>query len=303
MQQTAGTEKQGVIVKGIGGFYYVYAQEGIYECRARGRFRYNDMTPLPGDRVRFAPGKDNKDGYLLAIDERKSQLKRPPVANVDQLVLVVSASRPRPDLILVDKLLVQAERQGIGALLALNKCDVAEADIAERVESNYRNLPLTFCRVSARQSDGIELLRRQLLDKLSCFAGQSAVGKSSLLNALSHSLALQTGGLSRKTGRGKHTTRAIELRPLDGASHSFVMDTPGFSMLNLDDLLPEELAGYYPEMQAYAGQCRFDNCLHVNEPRCAIKAAVEDGQISKGRYERYLLILKELQEAQSRRYR
>lgn len=295
--------KKGVIVKGISGYYYVYADGEIHECRARGKFRLDGSTPLPGDFVEFEEGESLKDGYVLTILPRKNMLRRPPVANVDQLVLVVSASRPKPDLLLIDKLLVQADRAQVGALLVLNKVDVAEDKIVEQVEMNYADIPLTFCRTSAHARSGLIELEKHLGGKLSCFAGQSAVGKSSLLNALSHGFDFETGSVSEKTGRGRHTTRAVELRELDSDSNSFVMDTPGFSLLSLEDLPPEELSQHYMEMQALKGQCRFDNCLHVKEPGCAVKQAVDEGEISIGRYQRYLKILEELQSEWDNKYR
>ena len=300
-EKNASASNVGVIVKGIGGFYYVYSDGEIYECRARGKFRLDGLTPLPGDRVGFEPGENRKGGFVTAIFDRTNQLKRPPVANVDQLVLVLSASRPRPDLILADKLLIQAQRQRIDAMLVLNKCDVAESDVVRKIEENYPEQDFLFCCTSAMKKSGLDALEENLNGKLSCFAGQSAVGKSSLLNALSQSFSFDTGEISRKTGRGRHTTRAVELRTLSDEANSFIMDTPGFSMLELD-VQPEKLPSLYPEMDAYAGQCRFDNCLHVNEPDCAIKAAVLEGTVPRGRYERYLIILKELQDREARRY-
>lgn len=302
-------ELEGYIVKGIGGFYYVACQDGrgggqVVECRARGRFRKDDITPLPGDRVRALalPGVLT-GGYVTEIFPRKNTLRRPPVANVDQLVLVLSAAEPPPDLLLADKLLVQADVQRITPLIVLNKIDVANTATRAQVREDYRDLPLHFLEVSAREDLGTEELLGALRGKLSCFAGQSAVGKSSLLNAISQHFDFETGELSKKSGRGRHTTRAVELCRLVGEEDSFVMDTPGFSMLDIGNMPPEELQLHYPEMVERRMDCRFDDCLHDNEPDCAVKAAVEGGEIPEGRYRRYILLLAELKEKETKRYK
>lgn len=301
-------EAQGYIVKGVGGFYYVawYDEDGVeqvVECRARGKFRQDGVTPLPGDRVGIqVPRRQRIGGYVTEVFPRRNVLARPPVANVDQLVLVLSASQPPPDLLLVDKLLVQADIQRIDPLILLNKIDVAEADIRERVREDYGHLPLAFLEVSAKSGAGIDALCTALKGKISCFAGQSAVGKSSLLNAISRHFDFETGEISRK-GRGRHTTRAVELCPLLGEEDSFIMDTPGFSMLDLGEMETEDLQLHYPEMEERRLECRFDDCLHENEPDCAVKAAMERGEIPGGRYRRYLLLLGELKEKAARRYK
>lgn len=308
-------QREGYIVKGIGGFYYVAChaesnaageneEETVVECRARGRFRQKDVSPLPGDHVGILvlPG-EKTGGYVTEIHPRKNQLHRPPVANVDQLVLVLSAAQPPPDLMLVDKLLVQADIQSVAPLILLNKIDVADADTRARVRADYSHLPLCFLEVSAYDSSGLEKLKGALRGKLSCFAGQSAVGKSSLLNAISRHFDFETGSLSKKTGRGRHTTRAVELARLRGEQNSFVMDTPGFSMLDIGALPPEDLQLHYPEMMDMRSSCRFDDCLHENEPDCAVKAAVKEGGIPEGRYRRYLLLLEELKEKEERKYK
>lgn len=294
----------GRLLKCIGGFYYVLPDNGgaICECRARGKFRLDGVAPRAGDRVRIeiAPG-ETKGGYLVDVYPRQGLLVRPPVANVTQFVLVISASKPLPDFLLADRLLIQAERRQVKPLIAINKCDEADASLLERILRDYAALPYRFLTVSAHTGENLPALRQALLGEVSCFAGQSAVGKSSLLNAICQRLSLETGGITRKTGRGKHTTRVAELWPLDDAPGSFVVDTPGFSLLELDDMEPDELMRYYPEMRGIDG-CRFDNCLHQTEPDCAVKTALAQNRISQGRYDRYSAILNELIEAKRTRY-
>ena len=290
---------RGVIVKGIGGFYYVDTDQGRYECRARGKFRLQEKTPMVGDEVEIAPEKGKKKGYLQEILPRRNEMLRPPVANVDQFVLVLSASVPKADLLLADKLLIQAARAQVAPLVCLNKCDEADPEILRIVEEEYGALGCPFVRVSAKTGQGLEELSERLAGKLSCFAGQSAVGKSSLLNALLPELELETGGLSRKTDRGRHTTRHAELMRL---KNGYAMDTPGFSLLEVEGMEPDELCQYYPEMKGLEKECRFAHCLHGAEPDCAVKAALERGEIARGRYERYLTILEELKELKRKRY-
>lgn len=270
----------------------------IYECHARGRFRLDEITPLVGDRVEFDLDKNDK-GYLTAIDKRTNVLLRPPVANIDQFVLVLSASKPIPDLLLADKLLIQSERQNVRALIVLNKCDSAQTETLEQLKSEYVGLEYTFLMTSAKTEEGLAQLKNELYGKLSCFAGQSAVGKSSILNAMCASFNLGVGDLGR-TGRGRHTTRAIELLSLDG--EGFVLDTPGFSLLYMEEILPEQLQLYYPEMRNFSTKCRFQNCLHAGEPDCTVKSELLGKRLSHGRYERYLLILEELKEMRKHKY-
>ena len=290
----------GKILKGVGGFYYVRDSHGIvHECRARGRFRNDGQTPLPGDNVLFVPETDSV-GYIEEIEPRRNELVRPRVANVDMAAIVVSAGKPKIDYMLCDKLLISIKMAGILPLIVINKCDTKDVIQNSDIEDAYKNACDTVC-VSAHSSHGLVALKERLDGRCTVFAGQSAVGKSSLLNALFDGLDLKTGGLSKKTDRGKHTTRHAELLMLGGFDGT-VVDTPGFSSLGSDALLPEELSGYYGDIAPFAGHCRFTSCLHAQEPGCGVKAAVEKGLIDAGRYERYLTILKELQEKRSKRY-
>lgn len=287
---------QGRILRGIGGFYTIQGGDGIqHTLRARGLFRLQNITPLPGDFVEFEKVEGEADAAMTRILERKNALTRPRVANVDILLIVVAAQKPQPDFLLVDRLCLSALQNHVQPMVILNKCDLA----SEMMQRNFQNEYAAFSAacVSARTGAGIAALRAVLRGKVCCFAGQSGVGKSSLANALL-GVSLQTGDLSNKTKRGKHTTRATELIPvLDGA----LVDTPGFSMLETNDIEPAMLAQWYPEF-AVEEPCRFAGCLHDKEPGCAIKESVEQGIIPRCRWERYQTLLAEVQEKWRNRY-
>lgn len=289
----------GSILRGIGSFYTVLADEDAqeYTLRAQKKLRHQKLTPMVGDRVRFTPSEGDDDGWIEEILPRKSELIRPSVANADMLMLVV-ASVPQPDMLLVDKLILRAERGGMTPAICVNKVDLGE-ELAQRIAAEYAGTELRVFSVSARTGEGIDALREAMRGKVTCLAGQSAVGKSSLLNAL-FGLNLETGGLSRKTERGRHTTRRAEMMALDG---SFVLDTPGFSLLELEtDMEPQEFAGLYPEYNALAADCRFQPCLHDREPGCAVRAAVESGALGAARWARYRQLLGEVRENWKGRY-
>lgn len=289
----------GSILRGIGSFYTVLADEDAqeYTLRAQKKLRHQKLTPMVGDRVCFTPGEGDDDGWIEEILPRKSELIRPSVANADMLMLVV-ASVPQPDMLLVDKLILRAERGGMTPAICVNKVDLGE-ELAQRIAAEYAGTELRVFSVSARTGEGIDALREAMHGKVTCLAGQSAVGKSSLLNAL-FGLNLETGGLSRKTERGRHTTRRAEMMALDG---SFVLDTPGFSLLELEtDMEPQEFAGLYPEYNALAADCRFQPCLHDREPGCAVRAAVESGALGAARWARYRQLLGEVRENWKGRY-
>jgi ribosome biogenesis GTPase len=287
----------GTILKGVGGFYTVSGADGNeYECKACGRFRVEGETPLPGDEVEISP----ETAYIEKILPRRSELKRPRVANVDAVAIVVSAGKPKIDALLCDKLLVSARRSGIYPLLVINKCDTALPEDIESIRTDYRNAVDIVC-VSAKTGLGIKELKSRLSGHCACLAGQSAVGKSSLLNAIFPELALRTDGLSRKTDRGKHTTRHTELLVPSGFN-GMVFDTPGFSFFETDEIQPEALWEYYADMRPYSGGCRYPSCLHAGEPDCGVREALQRGDISQTRYQRYLEILQELKEKRDRKY-
>lgn len=294
-------DMQGMILKGVGSFYTILGQDGVLMvCKARGRFRKDGVTPLPGDQVLVGREPGEEYGYLLEILPRKNLLVRPAVANIDQLIVVLSLSKPKPDLLLADKLMLQAELSGITPILVLNKMDEGEQAALEAVTEEYQASGYAMLALSARSGQGIDRLQNKLTGRLSCFAGQSAVGKTSLLNRLLPEADMPVGGLTAKTDRGKHTTRHAQVWPL--AHGGAIVDTPGFSLLDPVSLELEELAGLYPEMRAARGNCRFAGCLHSAEPECAVKALLTSGKLSQGRYDRYLCILEYLKKERKHRY-
>lgn len=289
---------EGVIIKGVGGLYYARESQGqVHVLRAKGKFRKQRITPMVGDRVLFTPGTGDEHGWVEDILPRESELIRPPVANIRHIVLVV-APEPAPDLMLVDTLMVMAFRQGIQPALVVNKCDLDET-LFDAVRRDYAQLSIPMLKVSAHTGEGLEDLRQLLRSGICCFAGQSGVGKSTLLSAAT-GLALQTGEISKKISRGRHTTRHAEL--LFSGDYC-VLDTPGFSLLELwEGLEPIRLKEYYPEFWPFEGECRFAPCYHLSEPGCAVLQAVREGKLSSARLDRYHLLLKKAQEAWRNRY-
>lgn len=288
---------EGQIIKGVGGMYTVLTESGAYQAKARGRFRKEGITPAIGDRVELElPGEGEDYGYILSIRPRKSMLERPPVANIDLLLVVLACKSPEPDLLLADKLLLRAARESIAAVVVINKTDLAPCGELERQYrlSGYEVLP-----VSAETGEGLQALRARMKGHVCAYAGQSGVGKSSLMNALAGRNALITGSVSR-IERGRHTTRHVELITLD--TDTWVADTPGFSLLEADEMDPAQLKNLYAEYAPYEGQCRFLGCNHVNEPGCAIKTAVGEGILSAPRHERYKLLFEQINEKWGKRY-
>lgn len=289
---------EGVIVKGVGGLYYARGAEGeTHVLRARGIFRRQHVTPMVGDHIRFTPGQGEEHGWVEEILPRESQLVRPPVANVRYLVIVL-APAPAPDFLLIDTLIAMALRQGIRPALVVNKSDL-DGGTCETVRRDYAGLGAPLMAVSALTGQGMDGLRALLASGVCCLAGQSGVGKSTLLCAAT-GLKLQTGEISQKIRRGRHTTRHAEL--LYSGEYR-VLDTPGFSLLELwEGLEPIRLKEYYPEFAPYEGQCRFSPCYHLSEPGCAVLEAARAGKVSPARLERYHLLLKKAQEAWRNRY-
>lgn len=289
---------EGVIVKGVGGLYYAREPDGdTHVLRAKGKFRRQRLTPMVGDRVRFTPGQSEEHGWVEEILPRESELIRPPVANI-RYILLVLAPAPAPDWLLIDTLIAMALRQGIRPALVMNKCDL-DPELYAAMRRDYAGLGAPMLEVSALTGRGLDELRALLKEGVCCFAGQSGVGKSTLLSAAT-GLELKTGEISRKISRGRHTTRHAEL--LFSGEYR-VLDTPGFSLLELwEGLEPIRLKELYPEFAPYEGQCRFSPCYHLGEPGCAVLEAAREGQISRARLERYHLLLKRAQEAWRNRY-
>ena len=291
----------GIILKGIGSFYTVKSGNAEYVCKARGKFRKQGICPVPGDNVEFDFDSKTKNGFISEICKRKNELIRPAVANIDKLMIVVSASIPKPDFYLVDKLSVLCEINKIEPIIVINKCDEqCASESISLICSEYKNTGYKIITVSAATGQGMELLKNELNGSTVCFAGQSAVGKSSILNALMPQLTLETGGLSRKNERGRHTTRHAELWINNDGSGVF--DTPGFSLIELSKIEPNQLAEFYPEMKMYRNQCRFTGCSHINEPDCAVKSLLDTDKISLERYNRYKDLYYELLEAYKHRF-
>lgn len=282
---------EGIIIKALSGFYYVNTESGVIECHARGLFRKNCDSPLVGDRVKIEILSDGS-GVVKEISDRKNFLIRPPIANIDKIFIVSSYSTPAPNTIVIDTMTAIAEDKGIEPIIVFNKCDMG--DFNEIAES-YKKCGFTVLVVSAMEKKGLEQLKEELKGAVSVFAGNTGVGKSSLLNALFGNLGLKTGEVSEKLGRGRHTTRHVELYSIDG--RGYVADTPGFSSLDLEDsdlVYKENLQFAFREFDDYIGNCKFTSCTHTGEKGCAVVAALENGEISQTRYDSYKHLYSEL---------
>lgn len=285
---------EGKIIKGIGGFYYVHIEnKGIYECKAKGIFRKDNKKPLVGDDVEMdILDETEKTGNIVKLLPRHSELIRPAVANVDQALVIFAIKKPAPSLNLLDRFLIMMQQQNLPCIICFNKQDIAEE--AERIALGkaYEKCGNRVMFVSALQEEGIESLMQMLKQKTTTVAGPSGVGKSSLINRLQNNTVMETGAISTKIDRGKHTTRHSELIAI--GENTYIMDTPGFSSLGLFDMEKEELAQYYPEFSEYEAECRFGSCAHISEPDCGVKRALEEGRINRQRYDNYTLLYEEL---------
>jgi ribosome biogenesis GTPase len=280
------------IIKALSGFYYVQTEDGVVECRARGRFRRQDQSPLVGDFVRITRQGDK--GVLEELLPRKNAFIRPAVANIDQLVVLASCAIPVTEPFLIDRVLAIAQMQGVPALVVVNKDDLASAQPLAEI---YRKAGVPVLVTSAETGEGIEALREALNGKLSCLTGNSGVGKSSLLNRACPQLQLPVGEVSEKLGRGRHTTRHVELFALGGGT--YVIDTPGFSSFDTEEMdleLKAHLPETFPEFAPYVDQCRFTGCTHTKEKGCRVLQAVKDGDIPASRHRSYLRLYDELKD-------
>lgn len=287
---------QGKIMKGIAGFYYVHvAGAGLYECKAKGLFRKQKIKPLVGDNVEIEV-LDEKEhtGNLVDILPRKNTLVRPAVANIDQALVIFAVTKPKPNFNLLDRFLLMMEKQGIPAVICFNKMDIAMEPELKLLEETYRECGCRVIFASALEGEGIEEIRKAVLGRTTAVAGPSGVGKSSIINILQPNVEMETGSISDKIDRGKHTTRHSELIPID--DDTYIMDTPGFSSLFIQEFEKDELKDYFVEFNKYAGQCRFQGCVHIHEPDCMVKEALKEQKISRIRYDNYVLMYEELKE-------
>ena len=289
---------QGKIIKGIAGFYYVYGEdEMLYECKAKGIFRNQKIKPLVGDDVEIVVlDEEKKIGNVEKILPRTRELIRPAVANIDMALVIFAAAKPDPNFNLLDRFLCMMEYQKVPVTICFNKCDLVTEEQREVLRKIYKLAGYELLFTSAKTQENVEKLKSVLQGKMTAVAGPSGVGKSSLINDLQDAVQMQTGGISDKIERGKHTTRHSQIIPI--AENTYIMDTPGFSSMDLPGFSKEDLWTCYPEFVEYEPYCRFQGCSHINEPDCGVKEALADGKISQVRYDNYKLLYEELKNRQ-----
>lgn len=283
---------EGIVVKGIGGFYYVKVEDQIIQCKGRGIFKKDGIKIAVGDLVTIELN-EGSDATITKIHERRNCFIRPPIANVDCFAVVLAAANPEPNFTIIDRFLVMAEKSNMDVILCVNKIDLAEPDMVDRLEKIYKKIyPMVF--LNAKTGDGVEELKKLMTGKKCALAGPSGVGKSTILNALEPKVTVETGEISEKTKRGKHTTRHVEI--FDTNFGALVFDTPGFTSFEVLEAEEDELQHLYPEMLPYLGKCKYDDCRHIKEPECCVLEAVQSGEISKSRYRSYTEQYKEIKE-------
>ena len=287
---------QGKIIKGIAGFYYIYAEnDEVYECKAKGIFRKDNRKPLVGDNVEIEVlDEQEKEGSVTAILPRKNSLIRPAVANVDQAFVIFAMENPKPNFMLLDRFLIMMEKENVPAVICFNKKDLATEEELEFLYETYKSCGYQVILSSTFNGEGLEEIREILKGKTTVVAGPSGVGKSSITNALQENVQMETCEISKKLKRGKHTTRHSQVIPV--GKDTYLMDTPGFSSLYLTDIEEQKLKDYFPEFREYEDQCRFQGCRHIHEPGCAVKEALNNHKISSLRYEDYLGLHEEIKE-------
>lgn len=291
--------EKGRIVKAISGFFYVQTGKELFSCKGRGILKKNEHIPLVGDNVLFSISDlAANEGMLEKVIPRNNVLVRPPVANVDQLLIVFSCTQPTPNYVLLDRILVTAESQHLQSIICFNKTDLLDKDIDSSLMKAYKEMGYVVIETSAITNDGLECLKQALEGRTTALAGSSGVGKSTLINSMFPEFSLKTGTISKKNQRGKHTTRHSELHQING--DTWIMDTPGFSTLSITGIDDSELRDYFVDFTEAQLSCRFKTCLHLEEPACAVKKAVKDGVIHLNRYQNYDNLLDEIRK--NRRY-
>lgn len=285
---------QGKIIKGIAGFYYIHAENGqVYECKAKGAFRKQKIKPLVGDMVRIAVLDEAEHlGNVEEILPRKNELIRPAVANIDMALVIFAAAKPEPNFNLLDRFLCMMEFQNVPVTICFNKTDLVDEEKIEEYRKIYEPAGYRLMSTCTRTGEGVDAVKALLHGKTTTVAGPSGVGKSSLINALQSDVQMQTGVISDKIDRGKHTTRHSEIIPV--MEDSYIMDTPGFSSMDVPGFEKEDLWTCFPEFREYEPYCKFQGCSHINEPDCGVKEALAEGKISSVRYENYKLLYEEL---------
>lgn len=293
---------QGIIIKGIAGFYYVdVAGSGIYECKAKGIFRKERIKPLVGDKVEIEIlDEEKKEAALIKIFKRKNELFRPAVANVDQMMIVMALARPDPNFGVLDRLLIQAEISEVPTIICFNKADIASKEVLKACEI-YKKAGYKVITASVKEELEMNEVENALKEKTTVLAGPSGVGKSSITNILAPDACMETGDISRKLKRGRHTTRHSQLIVVEDGT--YICDTPGFTSFSPETIEKEELRYYFKEISQYEGKCRFNGCVHINEPGCAVKEAVEAGDISAMRYESYVQLYEEIKSNERNKYK
>lgn len=286
--------QKGIVLSNISNLYKVESEGKVYDCNARGKFKNNEISPVAGDIVQIDITDENKlEGVIDKIEERTNYIKRPKMANITQLILVVSIKLPKPDLLLLDKQLVYAELMKIKPIICLNKIDLDSANVASEIENTYSKIGYTVIKTDAKNGIGVSKIKQYLKNNITAFSGNSGVGKSTLLNSLVGKNISEEGVISKKNKRGKNTTTQVRLYKIE--ENSYVADTPGFSTFEVSEIEKNDLAQYFIEFRKYLNDCEYGDCSHIKEKNCGIKKALEEGKISQGRYDRYCQLMNEIE--------
>lgn len=294
---------KGIIIENISNLYQVksFENDNIYESIARGKFKKEEITPVVGDRVEISIiDEKDKKAVIEKIEERKVYIKRPKLANMTQIVFVVSSKDPKPDLLMLDKQLAFAEYLGIKAIIVLNKTDLDKKQEFKEIKKVYQNIGYNVIETNAKEKIGIDKLKALLKGNINGFSGNSGVGKSSLINAIFNKDVTEEGEISKKNRRGKNTTTSIKLYEID--DKTFIADTPGFSTFDISEIESKNLCLYFKEFKKYIEDCEFIGCTHIKEENCGIKEAVKEGKIDNKRYERFIKIYEDLKKREERRW-